>query len=55
MERLWETLDVVHFDPATRDLIARQADQSYGAWPTEQLAQRREAREIAVLNALAEA
>ncbi len=55
MERLWETLDVVHFDPATLDLIARQADQSYGAWPIEQLAQIREAKEIAVLNALAEA
>jgi ketoreductase RED1 len=55
MERLWETLDVAHFDSVTRDLIARQAYQSYGAWPIEQLAQSREAKEIAVLNALAEA
>ncbi len=55
MERLWETLDVAHFDSVTRELIARQADQSYGTWPIDQLAETREAREIAVLKALAEA
>ncbi|WP_294253867.1 3-hydroxyacyl-CoA dehydrogenase NAD-binding domain-containing protein [uncultured Sphingomonas sp.] len=53
MERLWESLEIATFDPVTRELIARQADQSYGAWPIAQLARTGEAREIAVLNALA--
>jgi ketoreductase RED1 len=53
MEQLWQTLGQPSFDPATKALIAQQAGTAYGARSIEQLAEARDAREVAVLNALA--
>ena len=54
MEQLWATLGAPCFDQATKDMITRQAARSYGACSLTQLAQTRDAREIAVINALTE-
>lgn len=53
MEQLWASMESPSFDRLTKELIVRQAGQSYGAWPIEQLAQVRDAKEVAVLNVLA--
>ncbi len=54
MERLWVTLGAPCFDQATRELIARQAAQSSGACSITREAEIRDAKEVAVINALAE-
>lgn len=54
MEQLWATLGAPCFSQATKDLITRQAAQSYGAFSVAQLAKSRDVREIAVINALAD-
>lgn len=53
MEQLWATLGAPTFDQATKALIAGQAEQSYGARSITQLAETRDAKEVAVINALA--
>ena len=53
MEQLWGTLGKPSFDDATKALITRQASMSYGACSIEQLSERRDAKEVAVINGLA--
>ena len=55
MEQLWQTLGRPTFDQATKALIGQQAGASYGTRSIEELAETRDAREVAVINALAEA
>ena len=55
MEQLWQTLGQPTFDQATKALIAAQADTAYGVRSIEDLAEARDAKEVAVITALADA
>lgn len=54
MEHLWGALGKPTFDGPTKALIIDQANASYGATTIDALAEQRDAKEIAVINALAQ-
>ncbi|WP_084579172.1 3-hydroxyacyl-CoA dehydrogenase NAD-binding domain-containing protein [Sphingomonas azotifigens] len=54
VERLWASLGTPRLDEQTKALILLQADDSYGAWSIADLTATRDAKEVAVINALAE-
>lgn len=52
MESRWPHLGDPHFDAPTKDLLSRQAAESFGRRPYPQLLQERDDAQIALLNAL---
>ncbi|WP_321881777.1 3-hydroxyacyl-CoA dehydrogenase NAD-binding domain-containing protein [Burkholderia cepacia] len=53
MEKLWATFGDVSFDDATCRLLVEQASEFYGGSSIDALAEDRDAKEVAILNALA--
>jgi len=54
MEASWKDLGRVRFDDATKALLTRQIEASFGRTPLTTLADRRDEREAAVIKALAD-
>ncbi|WCM19757.1 3-hydroxyacyl-CoA dehydrogenase NAD-binding domain-containing protein [Paraburkholderia bryophila] len=53
MEKLWATFGDVSFDDATCRLLVEQASEFYGGRSIDALAEDRDAKEVAIINALA--
>lgn len=53
MEALWKSLGQASFDEATKALVKEQLDATYAKTPFETLSEVRDAKEVAVMNALA--